>query len=169
MRSNPIQDFRFFPWSMKHCTSYLVLVGPRNGFELWFQIELDISYLLIPLHPVRNRALTTSFHLLRFCVLGLASPKEIPYMRSSVSRLPLQVVVGCPCLSSFPWGFQSSVCLVMLVGSLRRVCPTHRHCRSLMTPKIGHCCVLLQSSSLEMVSRHLIRRIYRRQVLEFLV
>jgi len=85
-------------------------------------------------------------------------------VRSSVSRLLLQVMVGRPHLP-FPWEFQSSACLVMLVGSRRRVCPTHHHFRSLMTSEIGLCCVLLQSSSLEIVSGHLIRRICRRQVL----
>jgi len=84
-------------------------------------------------------------------------------VRSSVSRLLLQVVVGRPCLR-FPWGFQSSACLVMLVGTRLRVCPIHRHFRSLMVSGIGLCCVLLQSSSLEIVSGHLIRRICRRQV-----
>ena len=81
----------------------------------------------------------------------------------SVSRPLLQVVVGRPRLR-FPWGFQSSACLVMLVGSRRRVCPAHRHFHSLMTSGIGLCCVLLQSYSLEIVSGHPIRRICRRQV-----
>ena len=48
---------------------------------------------------------------------------------------------------------------MMLVGSRRRMCPVHRHFRSLMTS--GICCVLLQSCSLEIVSGHLIRRICR--------
>ena len=103
------------------------------------------------------------FHPLRSCALCFASTKEIPYVRSSVSRLLLQVVVRRPRLR-FPWEFQSSACLVILVGSRRRVCPTHHHFRSLMTSEIGLCCVLLQSSSLEIVSGHLIRRICRRQV-----
>ena len=81
----PYPRFRFFPFSIKHCTSYLVLVGPRNGFELWFQNELNqgiyvrltfLTYLLIPLRPVRNRALTTDFHPLGFG-LGLASGDSI--------------------------------------------------------------------------------------------
>ena len=84
-------------------------------------------------------------------------------MRSSLSRRLLQVVVGRSRLR-IPWGFQSSACFVMLVGSRRRVCRTHRHFRSLMASGIGLCCVLLQSSSLEIVSGHLIRRICGRQV-----
>ena len=51
----------------------------------------------------------------------------------------------------FHWVFQSSACLAMLVGSRRRVCLTHRHFRSLMASGIGICCVLLQSSLLEIV------------------
>ena len=119
-----------------------------------------LTYLIfLPGH----RALTTIFHPRRSCALCLASPQEIPCVRGSVSRLLLQVVVGRPRLC-FPWGFQSSACLVMLVGYCRRVCPTHRHFRSLMVSGIGICCVLLQRSSLEIVSGHLIRRICRRQV-----
>ena len=53
---------------------------------------------------------------------------------------------------------------MMLIGSYRRVCPTYRHFCSLMASGIGLCRVLLQSSSLEIVSGHLIRRICRRQV-----
>ena len=53
---------------------------------------------------------------------------------------------------------------MMLIGSHRRVCPTHRHFCSLMASGIGLCRVLLQSSSLEIVSGHLIRRICHRQV-----
>ena len=75
----------------------------------------------------------------------------------------LQSVSGRPRLR-FPWGFQSSACLMMSVGSRRRLCLTHRHFRSLMASEIGLCCVLLQSSLLEMVSGHLIRRICRRHV-----
>ena len=96
---------------------------------------------------------------LRFCALCLASPQEIPYVRSSVSRyVLLQVVVGRPRLR-FPWGFQSSAFLCMLVGSRLRMCPTHHHFRSLMASGIGLCWVLHQSSSLEMLSGHLIWRV----------
>ena len=84
-------------------------------------------------------------------------------MQSSVSRVRLQIVVRRPRLR-YPWGFQSSTFLVMLVGSRNRVCSTHRHFRSLMASEINLCCVLLQSSSLEIVTGHLIRRICRRQV-----
>ena len=126
-------------------------------------IQFKLSSSSLPEH----RVLTTVFHSLRSCALCLASRQEIPYVRSSVSRLLLQVVVGRPRLR-FHWGFQSSACLVMLVGTRRRVCPTHHHFRSLMASGIGLCCVLLQSSSLEIVSGHLIRRICRRQVFIFL-
>ena len=98
-----------------------------------------------------HRALTT---VLRSCALCLVSPQKIPYVRSFVSRVLPQVVVGCPRLR-FPWGFQSSAC---------RVCPTHRHFRSMMTSVIGLCCVLLESSSFEMVPGYLIRCICRKQV-----
>ena len=60
------------------------------------------------------------------------------------------------------WWLQSSI--VMLIEFRRRVCPTHPHFRSLMTSVIGLCCFILQSSSLEIVPDHLIRRICRRQV-----
>ena len=73
-----------------------------------------ITYLISPLCLVRN---------IGPCALCLASPQEIPYVRSSLSRLLFQVVDGRHRLR-FPWVFQSSACLVMLVGSRRRVCPT---------------------------------------------
>ena len=59
-------------------------------------IQFKLSSSSLPEH----RVLTTVFHSLRSCALCLASPQEIPYVRSSVSRLLLQVVVGRPRLRS---------------------------------------------------------------------
>ena len=69
----------------------------------------------------------------------------------SVSRVLFQVVVGRPRLR-LPLGFQScDLCWVPAYG-MPNLPP-------FPSSGIGLCCVLLQSSSLEMVSGHLIRRI----------
>ena len=120
--------------------------------------KIRITYLLkFSSSRLEHRTLTTDFYPLRSCALCLASPQEIPYVRSSVSRVLLKVVVGRPRLR-FPWWFQSSACFVMLIGFRRKVCPSHSHFRSLVASGIGLCCVLLQSSSLEIVSGHLTQR-----------
>ena len=65
-------------------------------------------------------------------------------------------------VSSFPAGFHSSACLVMLEGSLRRVWPTHRHFHLLIWMIIGSCFALVHKNHLRwrICRRHLLTKVW---------
>ena len=83
---------------------------------------------------------------------------------NSPVALRLHVCLGRPGFR-FPWGFQSSDCLVMFAGSFLKVCPTHRHFRLLTWTAIGSCLALVHRSVLGTLSNHFTLRICRRHLL----
>ena len=112
----------------------------------------------------KHRASTASLHLLLSLTRVLASSYVRLECLSSLCKLLLQVCLGRP-LFLFPCGFHSSACLVILLGSFRRVWPTHRHFRRLIWTSIGCWFALAHRLAFGTLSNHLRCRICRRHPL----
>ena len=78
--------------------------------------------VVVLLVPLEHRVLAASLHLSRCWAVFFASFQAMLTVLSSTCRVLLHVRAVLP-LFRFPWGFRSNAWRVMLVRSLRRVCP----------------------------------------------
>lgn len=76
----------------------------------------------------------------------------------------LQICLRSP-TSLLSWGFQSSAWLVLHYRALRRVWPIHPHFPPFISMKMGSWLVFSQRLLFDMMSGHLILRIWRRHML----
>ena len=102
-----------------------------------------------------HRAVTIVLHRTRFWQVLPSSLHLIPIAFNSSSTLLRHVCLGLPTFL-FPWGFQLSACLVIFVAGFRRVWPIHPHSLLFICVIICSCPVLPHSSSLGIISGHLI-------------
>ena len=111
-----------------------------------------------------HRAATTPFQRTRFWLVLFSSAHVIPAALVSASMLLRQVCFGRPTLR-FPCGFHSKACLVMLHSGFRKVWPIQLHFLFLISVSIGVWFVLAHSCSFEIVSGHLMLRMFLRHLL----
>jgi len=112
---------------------------------------------------VGHRSSTTFRQLGRSWALVFASFQDGDMVLSSLSSVLFYVRTVFHCLL-LPCGFQSRDWRTMLFGSLRRVCPIHRHFLFLMVSVMGTCLVVHHRSWLEIGSGQRIWRICLRHV-----
>ena len=111
---------------------------------------------------MEQRAATAPLQRTRFWLVLLSSAHVVPAAFISASVLFRQFCFGRPTLS-FPCGFQSRACLVMLDAGFRSMWPIQPHLRFLISVSVGVCFVLSHSCSFETTSGHLMLRMFLRQ------
>ena len=121
---------------------------------------MTYSCLLLAEH----RAATTPRQRTLFWATFFNWAQVKPASFASDSTDLLQVCLGLPTFL-FPCGFQSSACLVMFSGDLRRVWPIHPHFLLFISMLMGSCLVFSHRLVFDMVSGHLMLRIWRRHLL----
>lgn len=91
-----------------------------------------------------------------------ASPQDKAIFCRPVVNPLHQVFFGLP-LFSFPWGFLSKACFVMLEFFFPNVWPIHFHLQVFIVVEIGSWLVRCNNAVLLMVLDHLIPKMVRRQ------
>ena len=113
---------------------------------------------------MEHRSSTSTRHLTLFCAVSFVSRLVSPLSSNSNILVRLQVCWCLPLLP-FPCEFYSRTLLATCPSGLPSVWPIQPHARCFISSSIGCCPVCFQSSSLQILRGHQIRRMLLRLLL----
>ena len=151
-------------WQWKNMGNCEHTKSVHSVHEEWLFSKVTYLFTYASWFLVEQRAATTPLQRTRFWLVLFSSAHVLPVAFISASVLLRQVCFGRPTFS-FPCGFQSRACLVMLDPGFRSVWPVQPHLRFLISVSIGVCFVLSHNCSFETTSGHLMLRMFLRHLL----